>query len=47
MLFVKAYTYYRLTAVADRLVNPEFSLLNGFFQSNYSGVNGNFEGRNG
>ena len=40
MLFVKAYTCYRLTAVADMLVNREFSLLNVFFLSNYREVNG-------
>ena len=40
MLFVKAYTCYRLNVVADILVNCEFSLLNVFFQSNYSELNG-------
>ena len=32
---MKAYTCYRLTAVTVILINPEFSLLNVFFQSYY------------
>ena len=38
--FVKAYTCYRLTAVAAILSNREFSLLNVFVQSNYREMNG-------
>ena len=30
---MKAYTYYRLTAIAVILVNPEFSLLNVFLRN--------------
>ena len=38
---MKASTRYRLDSVADILVNPEFSLLNAFFQfRNYSEMNG-------
>ena len=38
--FVKAYICYRLTSVAVILVNPEFSLLNVLFPSNYREMNG-------
>ena len=38
--FVKAYSCYRITAVAVILVNRELSLLNVFFQSNYREMNG-------
>ena len=37
---MKAYTCYRLIAVADIVVNHEFSLFNVFFQSNYREMNG-------
>ena len=40
MFFMKAYTCYRLTAVAVILVNHEFSLLNVFFDSNSREMNG-------
>ena len=40
MLFVKACTRYRLSAVAVKLVNREFSLLFIFYEINYREMNG-------
>ena len=40
MLFVKACTRYRLSAIAVKLINREFSLLFIFYQINYREMNG-------